>query len=152
MRRVGDYPLWIGTARDARDIRAVLGAGIEAIVDLAMDEPPVAVTRELVYLRFPLVDGGGNPPWMLAAAATALEPLVRLGVPTLVACSGGMSRSLAITAVALLGSGLTQWKSVDEVLGMVQTGGPADVHPELWHWVKLTCCTVSSVSFYRPRD
>ena len=29
MRRVGEYPLWIGNARDARDIRAVLDAGLQ---------------------------------------------------------------------------------------------------------------------------
>ena len=61
-RHVEGFPLWIGTARDARDIKGVLDAGIEAIVDLAMMNEPVTPTRELVYLRFPLVDGGGNEP------------------------------------------------------------------------------------------
>ena len=36
MRRIEGFPLWIGTARDARDIKGVLNAGIEAIVDLAI--------------------------------------------------------------------------------------------------------------------
>ena len=67
------FPLWIGTARDARDIKGVLDAGIEAIVDLAMMNEPVTPTRELVYLRFPLVDGGGNPPWLICAAVLAVE-------------------------------------------------------------------------------
>jgi hypothetical protein len=48
MRRVADLPLWIGTAWDARDIRGVLDAGIEAVVDLAAEEPPAQPTRDLV--------------------------------------------------------------------------------------------------------
>src|SRR4051794_11993761 len=100
MRQVGEYPLWIGTARDARDIRAVLNAGVEAIVDLAVEEIPVQPTRELIYLRFPLVDGGGNEPKLLRAMLDAVIALVRGRIPTLVACGMGMSRSLAVAAVA----------------------------------------------------
>src|SRR5687767_13688539 len=117
MRRVGEYSLWIGNARDARDIRGILDAGIEAIVDLAVDEPPVQPTRELIYLRFPLVDGSGNPPWLLATAVVGVENLVRVGVPTLVACGGGMSRSLAIAAAAAC-FGYPP-RSPDEILAMV---------------------------------
>jgi hypothetical protein len=150
VRRVGDYPLWIGTARDARDLRGVLDAGIEAVVDLAMDEPPVSPTRELVYLRFPLVDGEGHPPWLLGLTVSAVEPLIRSGVPTLIACGGGMSRSLAIAASAV-------WfresvRTLDEVLVRVRGDGPADVHPALWHDLKQHVFTVSSATFYRPRD
>ena len=101
MRQVEGYPLWIGTARDARDIRGVLDAGIEAIVDLAAMCEPVQPTRELVYLRFPLVDGADNPPWQITAAVQAVTGLVSLGVPTLVACDGGMSRAPVIAAAAL---------------------------------------------------
>ena len=75
MRQVGNYPLWIGTAHDARDNKAVHAAGIHAIVDLAAEELPANPTRDLVYLRFPIVDGGGNEPKMLRilmAAVTAL--------------------------------------------------------------------------------
>lgn len=73
MRRIDGFPLWIGTARDARDIKGVLDAGIEAIVDLAIMNEPVTPTRELVYLRFPLIDGEGNPPWLLCAAVQGVE-------------------------------------------------------------------------------
>jgi hypothetical protein len=151
MRRVGEYPLWVGNARDARDIGAVLDAGIEAVVDLAVDEPPVRPTRELVYLRFPLVDGGGNPPWLLRAAVAALEPLVRLGVPTLVACGGGMSRSLAVAAAAVSLAGRTRGLSADGVLAMVREGGPADLHPELWHAVTGHALGPAEVR-YEPRE
>lgn len=149
MRRIGEYPLWIGNARDARDIRAVLNAGIEAIVDLAMDEPPVQPTREVVYLRVPLVDGGGNPPWMLALAVSTLEPFVRLGVPTLIACGGGMSRSVAIAASTIWF--VNPRCSVDEALAEVRASGPTDVHPELWRDIKQNVFTVTE-AFYRPRE
>ena len=73
----------------------VLDAGIEAIVDLAIDVPSRSTpTRELVYLRFPLMDGEGNSSWLIRGGGLLRSrELVRHGVPTLVACDGGMSRS-----------------------------------------------------------
>ena len=41
-------------------IRIFLKAGIEAIVQVALEELPLQPPRELVYLRFPLSDGGCN--------------------------------------------------------------------------------------------
>src|SRR5688572_12689172 len=93
VRQVPGYPLWLGHAGDARDLRTVLEAGILAVVDLALNEPPAAVTRELVYCRFPLVDGPGNPPWLLRAAVETVAGLVRSDTPTLVYCGAGMSRT-----------------------------------------------------------
>jgi protein-tyrosine phosphatase len=151
MRRVGEYPLWIGTARDARDLRAVLDAGIEAIVDLAMDEPPVQPTRELVYLRFPLVDGGGNPPWLLSTTVWGVAGLLRAKCPTLVACSAGMSRSVAIAAAAIMGAGLSPGHgSGDEALDLVRGSGPGDLHPQLWDEVKRHGMTLKKIR-YEPR-
>jgi hypothetical protein len=149
MRKVDEFPLWIGTARDARDIKGVLDAGIEAVVDLAALCEPVTPTRELVYLRFPLVDGGDNPPWLICAAVHAVEGLARLEVPTLVACDGGMSRSVVVAAAALWFR--TPGVSPDEVLRKVTHGGPADVHPALWNDVKRYVFTVTE-AFYRPRE
>jgi hypothetical protein len=149
MRQVAGHPLWIGTARDARAIKEVLDAGIEAIVDLAVMSEPVKTPRELVYLRFPLVDGGGNPPWLICAAVNAVEGLVRLGVPTLVACDGGMSRSLVIAAAATWFR--TPDVSPDVVLRRVAESGPADIHPALWADVKQHVFTVTE-AFYQPRE
>ena len=77
------------------------------------------------------MDGGGNPPWLLRAAIHGVEGLLRIGVPTLVACDGGMSRSLTIAAVALCVA--TDQRAPDLVLRRVQNGGPSDVHPALWN-------------------
>jgi hypothetical protein len=149
MRQIDGCSLWIGTARDARDIKSVLDADIEAIVDLAKLCEPVKPTRELVYLRFPLMDGADNPPWLICAAVHAVEGLARLGVPTLVACDGGMSRSVVIAAAALWFQ--TSKVSPDEVLRRVAADGPADVHPALWADVKRYVFTVSE-TFYRPAE
>ncbi len=149
MRRIDGFPLWIGTARDARDIKGVLDAGIEAIVDLAIMNEPVTPTRELVYLRFPLIDGAGNLPWLVCAAVQGVEGLMRLQVPTLVACDGGMSRSIAIAAAAMWFQ-MPQEK-LDDLLRRVAQGGPADVHPALWNDLKLYVFTVCE-AFYKPRS
>lgn len=147
MRRIDGCSLWIGTARDARDLKGVLDAGIEAVVDLAKMCEPVQPTRELVSLRFPLLDGGGNPPWLLCAAVQAVEGLARVGAPTLVACDGGMSRSIVVAASALWF--LTPTAALDEVLHRVAGTGPADVHPALWADVKRYLFTVTEVR-YQP--
>ena len=57
------YRLYVvaGSCRDVRDPSKLLEAGISAVVDLALNEPPAMLPRELVYCRFPLIDGFGNP-------------------------------------------------------------------------------------------
>jgi hypothetical protein len=72
MRQVPGYALWLEHVGDARDLRTVLSTGILAVVDLALNEPPATVTRELAYCRFPLLDGSGNAPWLVRAAAKKL--------------------------------------------------------------------------------
>jgi protein-tyrosine phosphatase len=129
MRRIANGPLWIGHARDARDLRCVHEAGIEAIVDLAIEEPPVSPTRELVYFRVPLLDGVGNSPTMLILATDAVGVLLYEGTPTLVACSAGMSRSPAVVAVAMAKQ---EYRAPSDVLAELSQLGPIDVSPGLW--------------------
>ncbi|MFZ5829601.1 MAG: protein-tyrosine phosphatase family protein [Planctomycetota bacterium] len=121
--------LWIGNARDARDARELFDAGIGAVVDLAFEEPPAVLPREIVYLRFPLLDGSGNAAWLLRLAIESTRSLIASNVPTLVACSGGMSRSPAIAAAAL---GMTGQCSPDQSLRGLREHGPFDVSPGLW--------------------
>lgn len=131
MRRVPGYSLWIGSVADVRDLRGMLTAGVQVVVDLALNEPVATVTRELVYCRFPLVDGAGNPPWLLRAAVGAVAGFVRAGAPTLVFCGAGMSRLPTVTAVALsVGSDLTPAECPELVTG---DGGPCDVSAGLWN-------------------
>lgn len=127
MRKVAAR-LWIGNALEARDLSVVFDADIAAIVDLAIEEPPISATRELVCLRIPIVDGGGNAPAHLRLAVETVCQLVSSGVPTLVACSAGMSRSPVVVAAAL--SRLRKI-GLEEALTQIAKLGPCDPSPSL---------------------
>jgi hypothetical protein len=129
VRRIEGTSLWIGHAGDVRDMRAIHRAGIAAMVDLAVNESPAVVNREMVYCRFPLVDGAGNSADVLRCAIETSAGLLSAGIPTLVFCSGGMSRSVSVGAAALAIAGR---KTAAECLRLVAAGGPADVSPSLW--------------------
>jgi hypothetical protein len=101
MRQVANRPLWIGSAGDLRDARAVLGSGVEAVVELADSDQFAVLPRELVRCRFPLSDGGDSPAWLLRMAAESVAALIRAGVPVLVCCASGMSRSVCIAAAGI---------------------------------------------------
>ncbi|HXD84927.1 MAG TPA: hypothetical protein VN641_00425 [Urbifossiella sp.] len=122
MRQIGNYPLWIGSAREARDNRAVLAEGIHAIVDLAAEEPPATPVRDLIYLRFPIVDGNGNEPKLLCSLMDAVTALIRERVPTLIACRLGLSRAPSVAAVAF---SHVYGRTTEEVMKMI--GGTSDV-------------------------
>lgn len=129
MRQIVPFTLWLGHVGDIRDWRVVFDAGIQAIIDLAGNEPPASPPRELVYCRFPLVDGAGNEPRLLEAAVTTLEHFLRTSIPVLVYCSAGLSRSPAVTAAALA---RTTGRPLDDCLVVVQKTGSVDVSPGLW--------------------
>jgi len=129
MRQVTGRKLFLGHAGDLRYPRAVLAAGIEAVVELADSEQMAALARDLVRCRFPLSDGGINPPWLLRMAADSVAALVRAGVPTMVCCGNGMSRSVCIAAGAVA---VVEARPLDEALRVVVGAGPADVSPGLY--------------------
>ncbi len=93
--------LWLGHAFDVREIRPLFDAGIAAVVDVAYEEPLAQLPRQLLYLRFPLNDGGGNDPSVLRFAVQSLVDLLQSDIRTIIACSAGMSRSPTIAAYAL---------------------------------------------------
>ncbi len=135
MRLVPGFPLWIGHIGDVRDPRTLLSTGILAVIDLAVNEPPAVLPRELVYCRFPLIDGAGNPPWLLRAAVECVAGFLRSGTPTLVYCGAGMSRSPCIAAAAIA---CVRGCSADEALLSIAKTGAVDVMPGLWAEVKTT--------------
>lgn len=121
--------LWIGNALEARDVSAVLSVGVEAIVDLAAKEPPITATRDIVCCRIPVADGQGNPIPRIQLAIETVRRLVVSRIPTLVACSAGMSRSPLIAAAALARKNDA---SIEDMLSQVTTTGPCDVSPALF--------------------
>src|SRR4029077_6541238 len=87
-------------ADDGRNYRQVLDAGIQAVVQVAMDEPALQPPRELTYCRFPIIDAAGNERRVLYLAVVTVANLLEKNVPTLVCCGSGMSRSSVIAAGA----------------------------------------------------
>jgi len=133
MREIIESRLWLGGVSDACDLRRIHDIGISAIVDLAIEETVPQLTRELIYCRIPITDGSANTPEVLTAAIETTASLIRKGIPTLVACSAGMSRSPSIVAAALA---LVREQSPDDVLQELIAGSPHDVSPLLWSNVK----------------
>jgi protein-tyrosine phosphatase len=118
----------LGHAGDLRDARAILAAGVAAVVELADSESFAVLPRDLVRCRFPLSDGGDNPPWLLRLASEAIAALLRASVPVLVCCSAGLSRSICVAAG---GVALAEGRPLTEALSVVVGSGPADVSPRL---------------------
>lgn len=135
MNQIVPHLLWVGHAGEARDFRKVFDAGIKAVVDVALEEPPTQPPRELVYCRFPLLDGADNDPDLLRLAITTLAELLRAHVPTLVCCANGMSRSPALAAAALARLGQA---GPEECLERVLHHHPSDVVPGLWNEIRRT--------------
>jgi protein-tyrosine phosphatase len=126
MRAIPNYRLWIGNAGDLDDLRYVLSAGIEAVVDLAIAAQPRQLTRELIYVRVPLTDSEGNSDGFIQSAVNILTSLLTIEIPTLVCCDGGMSRSPCIAAAAIAGLRQT---TMEEALQIVIQSGPVDISP-----------------------
>ena len=129
MRPIIAEQLWIGNARDVRDVSAALSLGIRGVVDLAASEPAVQYPRDISYFRFSLNDGLENEQVLLRLAVHSIAELVRAQVPTLVACSVGMSRSPAVVAAALA---RVQDRSPADVLHEITANEAHDVSPALW--------------------
>jgi hypothetical protein len=125
--------LHVGNALDARDLRLLYDTGIKAVVDLAINETPAQLGRDLIYCRFPIHDGDGNSDEMIQIAIQTVCSLVRDRIATLVACSAGMSRapSIASVSIAIITNQLP-----DECLRTVINNSPNDVSPLLWDQVK----------------
>jgi protein-tyrosine phosphatase len=128
MHQVGTHALWIGHAGDGRAAKPLFDAGIRAVVDLAAEEAPAVLPRDLIALRFTLADGADNPPEVLYLAVNTVAGLLSWGLPTLVCCSAGMSRAPAVAAAALA---LWQNESAEQALTEVAGHRPVDISPVL---------------------
>jgi protein-tyrosine phosphatase len=127
--------LFLGNVIALRDLRILYQHEIVAVVDLAINEPPAQLGRDLIYCRFPLTDGEGNSPAILAMAIRCLSMLVKHELRTLVACSAGMSRSPAIAAAALA---IHTRTPLEDNLSAILAQHPHDLSLPLWLNVKST--------------
>ncbi|HKI36403.1 MAG TPA: dual specificity protein phosphatase [Gemmataceae bacterium] len=133
MTHIEPSPLWLGHEGDARDFRRLFEIGIQAVVQLAVEVPPLQLPREMTYLRFPLYDGPGNDADLLALAINTLAALIRTGTPTLVCCAAGMQRTPTIAAAAL---SRVHGQSAQEWLERIARQHPTDVSPAFWNEVR----------------
>lgn len=128
MRQIGHRSLWVGHAGDLRDPSALLSTGVEAVIELADNEPLATLPRELIRCRFPISDSGDSPPWLLRLAVESVAALLKADVPTLVCCSNGLNRSVCVAAGAVAqATGLP----FESALIEAAQSGPADVSPRL---------------------
>lgn len=129
MREIHADRLWTANAREARTPHDLFAAGISAVVDLAYEEPPAQLPRQLIYCRIPIVDGAGNDPTLLRLALLTTVELLKSGTPSIVACSAGMSRSPTIVICALA---VHLDQSPESVLASVNEKSSFELHGELW--------------------
>ena len=121
--------LWIGNAFDARDPRQLFDREIAAVVDLAYEELPAQLPRQLIYCRFPLLDGAGNEGPILLHALQTVIGFLDSATPTLVACSAGMSRSPTIATFALAAM---LKKPPEEIIQQIGKQTTLEVKPNFW--------------------
>ncbi len=132
MHEIFPNQLWGGHAMDVRSPQAIFQAGVRCVVDLAYEEPTAKLPRQLIYCRFPLNDGGGNEPPVVRQALRTCCDFLSSNMPTLVACSAGMSRSPTIAAFAL--AHFTQ-QSPELWIEKISAQKGLELKPELWKQV-----------------
>ena len=139
MNQIVPHNLWVGHAGDGRDYRQMLDAGIKALVQVAIEESPNQPPRELIYLRFPLLDGLDNQPDLLSLAITTTARLVQSHLPTLVCCGAGMSRAPLIAAAGLC---VAHGEPLETCVQQVAHQHRCDVSPGLWSEVRAIVATL----------
>lgn len=93
--------IWLANGLEVRDLELIGEMQIDAIVDLAYEEPPIASLKSRLTFRVPLIDGEGNNRTHIRLAVLTTTELIRSKTPFVIACSAGISRSPAILAAGL---------------------------------------------------
>ena len=135
MDQILPHRLWIGHAGNGNDLSLLHRVGIEVLVQVAIEEPPILPPRELVFLRYPMIDGTGNRPEIIDQAVRSVSFWIDRHVPILVCCSAGLSRSPSIVAAALSRSG---HGTPESCLIRLETYRRIDVSPGLWSEVRAS--------------
>ena len=133
IRDVYNGLLYIGDAISARDLKQIYDHEFAAVLDLAANEPPAVLGRDIIYCRFPLSDDESNDDEIISAAIMSLQLLMERHFRSLVACSAGMSRSPLVAAAAV---SLLCHDSFSDWLARMTVDAPHDVSPTLYASVK----------------
>ena len=136
MREILSGRLWLGNSADLRNVEGILQNGIQAVIDLAIEQLMPTLSRTLVYCRFPVLDGQQNHATALRTAIETVVLFLQREIPSLVCCGAGMSRSPAVIAAAL---SVFQGGTPDDRLRQIAIGHPHDVSPQLWEAVRWIC-------------
>jgi protein-tyrosine phosphatase len=140
MNQIIPYALRVGHNADGENFKAIFDQGVQAVVQVAWEEMPLHLPRELMLFRIPIVDGPGNRPESLRLAIVTVAQLLREQVSTLVCCGAGVSRAPAVTA-----AGLARFtgKPLSECLQLVTQHRHADVQPALYEQLEVILTTFS---------
>ncbi len=130
MHRIEGHALWLGHAGAGRAFQQLFDAGIQAVVQVAAEEPPPQTPRELICCHFPILDGIGNRLSLLSLAVSTVAVFLRLHVPALVSCGMGRSRSPSVAAAALA---VVHGENPEAWLERISQHYPCDVSPGLWN-------------------
>jgi hypothetical protein len=125
--------LWIGNCADGRDIDGLRSLGIEAVVDLAAEEPSAKLARDFFYFRIPLVDGGDNSDKVIRLAVETARLSVQATLRTMICCSAGLSRSPLVAAAIV---SLARGDSIESALREIGHLGPLDPSSQLLSHLK----------------
>lgn len=136
MNQILPYSLWIGTSGDLHDFRRLYDLGIRGIVTLAYEEMPVALPRDFIVCRFPLMDGSDNDAELLRLAIDTLTQLIAGKFATLVCCQAGLSRSPGVTAAALSRLSAEPFAACLEQVALHR---PCQIHPALFAQLQSLC-------------
>jgi len=133
MNQIQPYLLHVGHLGDGQHFKALFDENIRAVVQVAWENAPLQLPRELIFCRFPLIDGPGNRPEPIRLAIETVVHLLREQVSVLVCCDSGASRAPAIAAAAL-----AQYtgKPLSGCLQEVTRHRHADVHPALYEHIE----------------
>ncbi len=75
IRAAYNLPLYIDDAITASDLRQVYDHDFAAVLDLAANEPPAVLGRDIIYCRFPLSDDDSNDDAIISLAINCLYSL-----------------------------------------------------------------------------
>ena len=75
MREILPHKLWLGNSADVRNVERIMENGIQAVIDLAIEQLMPTLPRTLIYCRFPITDGQQMVPLALRSAVETLVSL-----------------------------------------------------------------------------